>query len=457
MKKNKNAFTLIELLAVIVILAVILVISIPRILDVIDESKLDSIKSSARMIINSAEKKNMIDKVNGSTEEVTCDNSVKLSKEDYESCKITIDEEGKATINLVGKGKFDGYKCIGTNDNLNCTKTESLKLPANAVQYIEYLYSNEETRTSNGLKKDNTEDENIRYYGSDPNNYVRFNNELWRIIGVFENNVKLVRSESLGNLSWDSSESSVNDGWGVNQWGESTHEDGSYYEGADLQVYLNKMYYGGDTTITCYGGINNKTTTCPTNTLDNTAKSLIDNHTWNTGAPNDSKLYDSTPGLYDTVPFYKAERGKETGKICNGRDYCNDTVTRKTEWTGYIGLPYVTDWAYASGENICETNMNKGYFVGASSPDEAFANAVCKNNNWMNYGSTYNDTTWFMSPRAYHDSASHVWFVYGAGAAEYDRAANSNAAVPSIYLKSNVLIESGTGTSTDPYTLKLSN
>ena len=176
MKKNKSGFTLIELLAVIVILAVILVIAIPRILDVIDESKLDSIKSSARMIINSAEKKNMIDKVNGSTEEVTCDNSVKLSKEDYESCKITIDEEGKATIDLVGKGKFDGYKCIGTNDNLNCTKTESLKLPANAVQYIEYLYSNEETRTSNGLKKDNTEDENIRYYGSDPNNYVSFNN-----------------------------------------------------------------------------------------------------------------------------------------------------------------------------------------------------------------------------------------------------------------------------------------
>ena len=57
MKKNKNAFTLIELLAVIVILAVILVIAIPRILDVIETSKKDSIKSSARMIINSAEKK----------------------------------------------------------------------------------------------------------------------------------------------------------------------------------------------------------------------------------------------------------------------------------------------------------------------------------------------------------------------------------------------------------------
>ena len=42
MMKNKKGFTLVELLAVIVILAVILVIAIPRILDVIDSSKLSS-------------------------------------------------------------------------------------------------------------------------------------------------------------------------------------------------------------------------------------------------------------------------------------------------------------------------------------------------------------------------------------------------------------------------------
>ena len=454
MKKNKSGFTLIELLAVIVILAVILVIAIPRILDVIETSKKDSFKNSAQLIADSAEKKKASDKLLDKDEEITCKDVAKISDEDYASCTIDFDESGIAKVSITGKGKFDGLKITnGTKENAEVKEITKPTYGMKATEYITNLLEYD----GEGLKKDNTKDQNIRYYGSDPNNYVRFNNELWRIIGVFGNNVKLVRSETLGNLSWDSSESSVNDGWGVNQWGESTHEDGSYYEGADLQVYLNKMYYGGDTTITCYGGINNQTTTCPTNTLDNTAKSLIDNHTWNTGAPNDSKLYDSTPGLYDTVPFYKAERGKETGKICNGRDYCNDTVTRKTEWTGYIGLPYVTDWAYASGENICETNMNKGYYAGASSPDEAFANAVCKNNNWMNYGSTYNDTTWFMSPRAYHDSASNVWFVYGAGAAEYDRAARSSAVVPSIYLKSNVLIESGTGTNTDPYTLKLSN
>ena len=431
MRKKKNAFTLIELLAVIVILAVILVIAVPRILNVIEESKKDSIKSSARMIINSAEKKNMIDKVNGSTEEVTCDNSVKLSKEDYESCKITIDEEGKATINLVGKGKFDGYKCIGTNDNLACGQVESITLPLNGKEYIEKLYNNELSRIENGLKKDNTEDQNIRYYGSDPNNYVSFNNELWRIIGIFGNNVKLVRSEKLGDLSWDSSESSVNGGHGVNEWSQS-----------DLKNYLNTMYYGG-TEVTCYGGSNNTTAICPTNKLDDASKTLIDNHLWNTGAPNGDTLYDSTTKSYDTFEFYKAERGTVNGKICStSGNWCNDTVTRTTTWTGYIGLPYVTDYAYASSENDCNTKIDHS------------STYKCKNNNWMHYGSTYNDSTWYLSPHAYPVSASNVWRVFGVGKVVSFNAAYPLSVFPTIYLKSNVIIESGKGTNTDPYILK---
>ena len=453
MRKKKNAFTLIELLAVIVILAVILVISIPRILDVIETSKKDSIKSSARMIINSAEKKNMIDKVNGRTEEVTCDNSVKLSKEDYESCKITIDEEGKATINLVGKGKFDGYKCIGTNDNLACGQAESITLPLNGKEYIEKLYNNELSRIENGLKKDNTEDQNIRYYGSNPNNYVRFNNELWRIIGIFGNNVKLIRSEKIGNLSWDSSESSVNDGYGVNEWSQ-----------ADLKNYLNTMYYGGDTTVTCYNSFNNVTTTCPKNskgnflTIDETSKSLIDNHIWNTGAIDvtDTTIVNQETFALNTVPFYKAERGKETGKICNGGSDCNDNVNRTTTWTGYIGLPYATDYAYASSESACETNMNAGINATASSFDEVFANMACKKNNWMHHGTTTDieDATCFMSSIADPDVASSVWIVNGVGVTDSDGAAYPLSAFPTIYLKSNILIESGKGTSSNPYILK---
>ena len=441
MKKNKSGFTLIELLAVIVILAVILVISIPRILDVIETSKKDSFKNAVQLIADSAEKKKASNKLLDKDEEITCKDVAKISDEDYASCKISFDSEGNAKVSITGKGKFDGLKITnGTKENAEVKEITKPTYGMKATEYITNLYEFE--GSSNNLKKDNTPDQNIRYYGANPNNYVRFNNELWRIIGVFGNNVKLVRSESLGNLSWDSSESSVNGGYGVNEWSQ-----------ADLQVYLNKMYYGG-TSVTCYGGSKNSTTTCPTGTIDETSKSLIDYHTWNTGAPNYNELYDSTTKTLDTVEIYKAERGTVNGKICSSGTYCNDTVTRKTEWTGYIGLPYVTDWAYASGENICETNMNKGYYAGASSPDEAFANAVCKNNNWMNYGSTYNDTTWFMSPDANPNLANNVWFVYGAGAAEYDIAANSNAAVPSIYLKSNVLIESGTGTSSNPYILK---
>ena len=57
---------------------------------------------------------------------------------------------------------------------------------------------------------------NIRYYGASHNNYIYFNCsdynnqtsdtcELWRIIGVFNNQVKIMRNESIGAYSWDTS------------------------------------------------------------------------------------------------------------------------------------------------------------------------------------------------------------------------------------------------------------
>ena len=124
MRKKKNAFTLIELLAVIVILAVILVISIPRILDVIDVSKKDSFKSTAQLIADSAEKKYVENKLNNIDEEITCENVSKLSKEDYESCKITFDNEGNAKVTIEGKGKFkDLAICNGTKTSVELSDT----------------------------------------------------------------------------------------------------------------------------------------------------------------------------------------------------------------------------------------------------------------------------------------------------------------------------------------------
>ena len=452
MRKKKNAFTLIELLAVIVILAVILVIAIPRILDVIETSKKDSFKNAAQLIADSAEKKKASDKLLDKDEEITCKDVAKISDEDYASCTISFDSEGNAKVSITGKGKFDGLKITnGTKENAEVKEITKPTYGMKATEYITNLLEYD----GEGLKIDNTSDQNIRYYGSDPNNYVRFNNELWRIIGVFGNNVKLVRSESLGSLSWDSSASSVNNGWGINQWGESTYEDGSYYEGADLQVYLNKMYYGG-TSVICYDGFDNKTTTCPTNRLDETAKSLIDNYTWNTGAIDvtDTTIVNQETFALNTVPFYKAERGSVHGKSsCSSGNQCNDTIIRTTEWTGYVGLPYVTDWAYASSESICETNMQ--------AQDGSYA-YICKNNNWMQWD---NLNVFYLSPvyNKYNENFSYVVVLNGStycsaydprGSINPDVANSSLSVFPTIYLKSNILIESGKGTSGNPYILK---
>ena len=121
---------------------------------------------------------------------------------------------------------------------------------------------------------------------------------------------------------------------------------------------------------------------------------------------------------------------------------CNDTVTRTTEWPGYIGLPYATDYAYASGESICETNMIK------KDSSNAY---ICKNNNWMFKPNTW---YWTLSPYAYPANANGVWAVRGDGLAGSNNAANALSAFPTIYLKSNILIESGKGTSSNPYILK---
>ena len=425
MRKKKNAFTLIELLAVIVIIAVILVIAIPRILDVIETSKKDSFKNSAQLIADSAEKKKASDKLLDKDEEITCKDVAKINGEDYASCKITFDSEGNAKVSITGKGKFDGLKITnGTKENAEVKEITKPTYGMKAVEYITNLLEYD----GEGLKIDNTSDANIRYYGANPNNYVRFNNELWRIIGVFGNNVKLVRSESLGSLSWDSSISIINSGSGVNEWSQS-----------DLKNYLNTMYYGG-TSVTCYGGRKNQTKTCPTNKLDDASKTLIDNHTWNTGAPNKNELYNSTTQSYDTVEFYKAERGTVNGKICKISDWCNDAVTRTTEWTGYIALPYITDYAYASNENDCNTKIDHS------------STYKCKNNNWM---FKTNKWYWTLSPDANTSNAISVWYVYDEGLPDGREVASSTRVVfPAIYLKSNILIESGTGTSSNPYILK---
>ncbi len=64
---NKKGFTLIELLAVIVILSVLMVIAVPKIIDVIENSRKSAAKSSAELYIDAIEKNNAIASIGNSS------------------------------------------------------------------------------------------------------------------------------------------------------------------------------------------------------------------------------------------------------------------------------------------------------------------------------------------------------------------------------------------------------
>ena len=126
MKKKKRGFTLVELLAVIVILAVILVIAVPRIMSVIKDAKLGSIESTAKLIASTAESRYESKKALGlEVGTLKCTDVASLSN-DYGKCKITFDDNGVATVIVNGKkdGKFNNLACQGTKDNMTCTEGE---------------------------------------------------------------------------------------------------------------------------------------------------------------------------------------------------------------------------------------------------------------------------------------------------------------------------------------------
>src|SRR5574344_1549523 len=115
-----------------------------------------------------------------------------------------------------------------------------------------------------------------RYEGFNPNNYVWFNNELWRVIGVFDTTLadgtttqsltKIIRANSIGSLAWDKAN--------TNDW--STASLKSLLNGA----YLNKQ--DGTSSGYCYGNSNNMTTNCDYTDIgiNDKYRSMIKHITW---------------------------------------------------------------------------------------------------------------------------------------------------------------------------------
>ena len=313
---------------------------------------------------------------------------------------------------------FSNYSA-GNMSRTKCTMYFKVDYPL-ATDHIISL-----AKDSSELVYDETSDNNLRYIGADPNNYVSFNNELWRIIGVFNNiddgtgtketRLKIIRNEPIGNYSWDNKGS-----YGENDWSTSV-----------LQQVLNSGAYYNRTSGECPYDGNGATTSCDFSSIGLTeeAKSMISNAKWNLGG---TANYTSSSNSH----FYGYERGTT---VYTGRP---------TEWTGSIGLMYPSDYGYATsgGSSVNRASCLAKELLSWSNPSYR----DCKNNDWL-YDSS--NSQWTLTP---FSSRSHVVFTVNSVGRVYDSIANASGAVsPTLYLSSNVKISGGNGSRDNPFTLSL--
>ncbi len=321
------------------------------------------------------------------------------------------------------------------------------------------------------LAYDGTADNNLRYVGSNPCNYVKVDGELWRIIGVMNNiddgvgnketRLKLIRAESIGHFSWDGSDETINDGNGINEWSQADlmkllnpgYEDeevgGSlYYNSGSGQCYSrrgNTSKYPVDCNFTSTG-------------LKKNLRNLIGNTLWNLGSIYSSDSINAR-SLYDT------ERSQRLDTVCSSNRYCTDNVTRTSEWIGKIGLIYSSDFAYSVSNTSTLTRsqcMNSSGLWG-SSTNKAYTS--CENANWIYRGY---DHSYAGGDQGIHmltpvKSAAGWGEQLGGGVAQvayygsltWNWAFFNNYVYPSVYLKANVLVSRGEGTPENPYELSI--
>ena len=363
--------------------------------------------------------------------------------------------------------------------NGSSTNPYKLKYEPKIIKYFKELNTNDleydgvETLGDNG-----TPDNNLRYVGANPNNYVYFNCsttdsanmnsstcETWRIVGIFNNienskgikapRIKIKKDKSIGSYSWDSSDSTINRGFGINQWGESTYTNGDPYEGADIMRELNTDYLGNITVGTdgkWYNGSNNSKTNMPSKMLSASAVDMIEEVKWNLGSPNINEYHSliQSNEMINSLDVYKGERSNYIDKVCANDTNCSDLVKRQTSWTGKVALIYASDYLYATsgGTNLSKDtclsiNITKWYYQsGLTNSTE------CNINSWLNTPSfAYTLTV------NHEESALYIYSVNVYAQIVGQIMSNSSPVLPALYLKNNISIIGGNGTSANPYKL----
>ena len=345
--------------------------------------------NSEEIIVNLKEVNRLIDKVT-----LDVDESVNYKLRLWLDFGNLEDEAKEA---LVGQKIFLALKINGIQ-NVNKVPTGAdnlIKLTDNKDNSGLYTITHAKDSTLQiGATEDITE---YRYRGASPKNYVTFNNEVWRIIGVFptddgtgniENRIKIIKDQSIGNNYWNTTQVASTSTY--NNW-----------TGATLMKYLNATYYNSLT--------------------NNGAIDMVDDAKYYLGG------YTNTNMTKDVM--YQYER-----KISGSGTYYYSS--NPNSWTGKIGLMYASDYGYAASDE-CTQNLS------------SYNNTTCTSNNWL-----YNIKVgeWIL-PQVGGNNGN-VFYVHSySNVSNCTVNNNSLASRPVLYLKPEVMIESGDGTSSNPYKL----
>ena len=249
-----------------------------------------------------------------------------------------------------------------------------------------------------------------RYEGKNPNNYIWFNNEYWRIIGVFDsashgqsnkNLVKIIRADVLDGLAWHKS---ITNDWTV----------------SSLKSLLNGAYYNaqdGTNSGYCYGYSTPATANCDYTKrgIQSGYRGMIANVTWHLGG------YSSTSAT--TSAFYGYERGTT---VYSGRP---------TSTTGYIGLMYPSDYGYSVLSSSCARTTNLG----------SYDSANCAGQSWL-YGKGYE---WTLTPSS--SNSFGVFCLDYVGYVSNLSADYGYGSRPVLYLDASVYKIGGDGSLNNPY------
>ena len=370
--------------------------------------------------------------------------------------EVSIRNNSSSSVTVV-IGVSSGTGSVTLSSDMKMVPQSELKLKPTLASVITNLYNNStktavpnnsityQYDTTNNLMKDTAG--NIRYYGASPNNYVYFNCdsypstncELWRIIGVFDGKIKLIRNKTIDLYSWDNKNKSTGaeTAYGKNDWTTARLmkllNPSTYYTTDANDNGKGQSLYWNATSGACYSGQNNATISCNfTSTgIKDTTRNMIAETTWNLGGWDTSEIFSNE--------MYEKERGTTT--VSNP----SDGITRATTWTGKIALPYPSDYGYATDLSKCSQTL-----FNYNSGTDSYA---CRSNDWMYSiitNSGINDG-WLLTP--YSGYAYMAFGVDSTGDVNGYGVYTAFMVAPVLYLGSDQDIVSGDGSQSNPYQL----